>query len=68
MPVSRQKKFWKIGRVFAALWTEPARDYQGAIFSDASAHISETYLKGKAFSEIRRFVVVQEGYGNSICS
>ncbi len=49
--------------MFMVLWTEPARDSV-----KGSSHISEIWLGGKVFSEIRRFVVVREGYGHSICS
>ncbi|KAH8591810.1 hypothetical protein B0O99DRAFT_690358 [Bisporella sp. PMI_857] len=57
-----QRSFWKVGRVFATLWTEPARDQ-----SVSSEQIQTIWLGGKAFSEIRRFVVLQNGHGNSIC-
>jgi len=65
-----QKKFFKLGRVFLVLWTEPARDAAGELYSATSnsGQLYNTYLGGKAFTEIRRFVIVQEGYGNSICS
>jgi hypothetical protein len=53
------------------LWTEPARnisyDSQGGP-STTGSQFSKTYLEGTAFSEIRRFVVVGEGYGSCICS
>jgi hypothetical protein len=52
------------------LWTEPAGPQVpvgGGTLSDGS-HISTTWLGEKAYSEIRRLVVIQEGYGNSICS
>jgi hypothetical protein len=69
--VKNQKRFWKQGRVFMMLWTEPAGDNvqvppEGG--TRAGSHFSTTWLKGKAYSEIRRFVVVGEGYGNTICS
>lgn len=52
------------------LWTEPAGPQVpagGGTLPDGS-HISITWLGEKAYSEIRRLVVIQEGYGNSICS
>ena len=55
-----QKNFWKIGRVFAVLWTEPAK------FSMPSTGHTTIY-GDKVFTEVRRFVIVQEGYGHSIC-
>lgn len=74
VPLGGQKKFWKVGRVFRVLWTEPARDgaeeniipLEGTQRSVASHYVS-VWLGGKAFTEIRHFVVVQEGHGNSIC-
>lgn len=65
-----QKKFWQVGRVFMVLWTEPAgiqctgRDKA----AQYGSQLSTTYLNGTAYTEIRRFVVIGEGYGNSICS
>lgn len=68
-------KFWKIGRVFMTLWAEPARDghqipqpkpKSGAI-SNAS-HYADSWLGGKAFFEIRRFVVIGTNWGNAQCS
>jgi len=52
------------------LWTEPAgiqctgRDKA----AQYGSQLSTTYLNGTAYTEIRRFVVIGEGYGNSICS
>jgi len=64
--VKDQGKFWKVGRVFMMLWTEPARAAGGQ--SRDGTHFSSTYLNGTAFSEIRRFVVIKVGYGSNICS
>jgi hypothetical protein len=80
--VKIQKNFWKVGRVFMMLWTEPARSetfrntsLPGSLtgssngsFGSAGSHFSSTYLMGKAYTEIRRFVVIGVGYGNTICS
>ncbi|KAL5322342.1 hypothetical protein ACEPPN_010315 [Leptodophora sp. 'Broadleaf-Isolate-01'] len=62
-----RQKFWKVGRVFMVLWTEPAgiTKEKGA---QNGSQFSTTYLNGTAYTEIRRFVVIGEGYGNSICS
>jgi len=63
-----QKNFWKIGRVFAVLSTEPARggdSTTGDKFSMPSK--VHTIYGDKAFTEVRRFVIVQKGYGNSLC-
>lgn len=70
VPTNEQRKFFKVGRVFMMLWTEPAgpRVEAGGGTLPNGSHISATWLDGKAYSEIRRFVVLQEGYGNSICS
>ena len=50
------------------LWIEPARNNIAMGQSRDGSHFSRTYLDGTAFSEIRRFVVVGEGYGNTKCS
>lgn len=64
-----QKRFWKEGRVFMMLWTEPARpplvDRDGGTRN--GSHFSTTIWGESAYSEIRRFVVVSAGYGNNIC-
>ena len=64
-----QENFWRIGRVFMMLWTEPAGPQvpPGGGTRNGS-HISTTWLGQEAYSEIRRFVVIQEGWGNNICS
>jgi hypothetical protein len=70
-----EKKFWKVGRVFLALWTEPARaglnhrvssGHQGG--PSTSSQLNEVHLGGMAFTEVRRFVIVGAGWGNSLCS
>ncbi|KAE8447121.1 hypothetical protein EG329_011105 [Mollisiaceae sp. DMI_Dod_QoI] len=71
----KSKKFWKPGRVFMTprfelpppyvLWTEPARHEGGAT---TGSHFATVWLGERVFSEIRRFVVIGEGYGNVICS
>ncbi|TVY13980.1 hypothetical protein LARI1_G008742 [Lachnellula arida] len=59
-----QRKFWKVGRVFMMLWTEPAAEGS----TRNGTHYSKVWLDQGVYSEIRRFVVLKEGYGNSICS
>lgn len=65
IPERDQRKFWRVGRVFMMLWTEPALKKGG---SRNGTHYSTVWLDEGAYSEIRRFVVIREGYGNSICS
>jgi len=62
------------------LWTEPANEApvprgggtrNGSHISTTSHlnhHYSPTYLKQRAYSEIRRFVVISQGHGSNICS
>jgi hypothetical protein len=58
--------FWRVGRVFMMLWTEPAGYTQGGGTKNHS-HISITWLNESAFNEIRRFVVVQDLHGCCNC-
>ncbi|TAQ83129.1 hypothetical protein B7494_g8547 [Chlorociboria aeruginascens] len=60
------KNFWKVGRVFMMVWSEPAGVAKGV--SRDGTHFSTGYLNQQIFSEIRRFVVIGEGYGNAPCS
>src|SRR6187402_3692366 len=50
----QQSKFWKVGRVFMMLWTEPAGTPtvppEGGTRN--GSHYSTTYLQGTAYSEI----------------
>ncbi|KAI6715944.1 hypothetical protein JHW43_001602 [Diplocarpon mali] len=66
--VKKLRKFWRVGRVFMMLWSEPARAYRDVGKSRDGSHYSTTYLNGNVYSEIRRFVVIREGHGNCICS
>ncbi|TGO22963.1 hypothetical protein BPAE_0149g00260 [Botrytis paeoniae] len=65
----QQNEFWKVGRVFMVLWTEPAAELKvpEAGGTRDGSHFSTTYLGQQAYSEIRRFVVMLKGHGNSIC-
>ncbi|KUJ17188.1 uncharacterized protein LY89DRAFT_685117 [Mollisia scopiformis] len=60
----KNKRFWKVGRVFKMVWTEPARPNAGL----NNGQYESVWLGETVFSEIRLFVVVGEGYGNVICS
>ncbi|KAF7863097.1 hypothetical protein EAF04_007180 [Stromatinia cepivora] len=63
-----EDNFWKVGRVFMVLWTEPAQPQVPAQGGTRNgSHFSTTYLGGQAYTEIRRFVVVSKRYGSSIC-
>ncbi|QSZ31367.1 hypothetical protein DSL72_000932 [Monilinia vaccinii-corymbosi] len=65
----KQNDFWRVGRVFMMLWTEPAAESkvpaQGGTRN--GSHFSTTFLGQQAYSEIRRFVVMVKGHGSSIC-
>lgn len=62
------KKFWKPGRVFMMLWTEPAGERVGRQGgTQNNSHVSTVMYGQDVFSEIRRFVVVQDNYGSCIC-
>ncbi|KAJ8071909.1 hypothetical protein OCU04_002216 [Sclerotinia nivalis] len=64
----RQDDFWKVGRVFMMLWTEPAQPKVPVNGGTRNgSHFSTTYLGQQAYSEIRRFVVVSKHHGSSIC-
>ena len=64
----KQKTFWKVGRVFSILGTEPAPDGVSAAgdLSNTSSIVDIIY-PGKAITEYRRFVIVQACYGYSLC-
>ncbi|KAH8774002.1 hypothetical protein BGZ57DRAFT_824038 [Hyaloscypha finlandica] len=58
--------FWKVGRVFQMLWTEPiGHKLRGD--TRENSHISTIWLRDKAFCEIRQFVIVAEGHGVVTC-
>jgi hypothetical protein len=58
----KPQRFFKVGRVFMTLWSEPA----GSSARDGP-HISSSSVGGKIFSENRRFVVVRARPGYSLC-
>jgi hypothetical protein len=55
--------FWKLGRVFMMLWTEPTRPSTRR----AGSQVSYVWLNEIVYSEIRRFVVVSNNYGYCLC-
>jgi len=64
-------KFWVRGRVFAVLWTEPARDStprRPGTSVNGLSQIIPTKYNSKAYTEIRRFVALSINNGNAICS
>lgn len=62
------QKFYKLGRVFMMLWTEPAGHKAAKEGGTRNgSHISTTWLNGNAHSEIRRFVVVRANHGSCSC-
>ncbi|KAF7901328.1 hypothetical protein EAF00_003549 [Botryotinia globosa] len=63
-----QDDFWRVGRVFMMLWTEPAQPKVPVTGGTRNgSHFSTTFLGQQAYSEIRRFVVLIKGHGNSVC-
>ncbi|KAF2232181.1 hypothetical protein EV356DRAFT_578594 [Viridothelium virens] len=64
-----QARFFTIGRVFQMLWTEPASqpNNPNAPRTRGSTHFSVVQYGERAFSEIRRFIVVQPGERHSLC-
>jgi hypothetical protein len=63
-----QRNFWKVGRVFMMLWTERAEKVPPGGGTRDGSHFSTVWLSESAYSEIRKFVVIREGHGNSLCS
>ena len=62
--IEKPKKFFKVGRVFAVLWSEPAGE--NVDWSDEDEYEIVRYGE-KVFTKIRRFVVVREGDRHSTC-
>ncbi|KAM3068127.1 hypothetical protein ACMFMG_011176 [Clarireedia jacksonii] len=60
-------EFWREGRVFMMLWTEPAGRKPQRAGTRNHSHISRIWLGEEAFSEIRRFVVIIDHHGNCSC-
>jgi hypothetical protein len=60
--IRKPQRFFKVGRVFMTLWSEPAspnlRD---------SPNVSSSLIGGRIFSETRHFVVIQKRQGSSLC-
>jgi hypothetical protein len=62
--IGEPKRFFKVGRVFAVLWSEPAGE--NVDWSDEDDYEIVRYGE-KVFTKIRRFVVVREGDRHSTC-
>ncbi|PQE16481.1 pfs domain protein [Rutstroemia sp. NJR-2017a BBW] len=67
VPEHEQDSFFRVGRVFMMLWTEPARNppvnkvpYGGG--SRNGSHFSTTFLGGAVYSEIRRPIHTYSGH------
>lgn len=60
--IIKPQRFFKPGRVFMTLWSEPASP---TVRDDP--HVTSSSIGGKIYSETRRFVVVRGGPGYSIC-
>ncbi|RFU30133.1 hypothetical protein B7463_g6191, partial [Scytalidium lignicola] len=58
----RPQRFFKPGRVFMVLWSEPT-----SAPSEEGSNYSDIVYGEKVFSEIRRFVVIRDGVGSCIC-
>jgi hypothetical protein len=57
----RDKRFFRVGRVFLILWSEPAGGSPSetfSLFGDSSNHLAP-----RVFTKVRRFVVIREGEG-----
>ncbi|KAK6606430.1 hypothetical protein H4I96_04892 [Botrytis cinerea] len=58
----RQDDFWKVGRVFMMLWTEPAQPKVPAAGGTRNgSHFSTTFLGEQAYSEIRSPIQTYSG-------
>jgi hypothetical protein len=57
----RDKRFFRVGRVFFVLWSEPAGDSSNV--SSRHPNIVLNTYGGRVHSKIRRFVVIREGDG-----
>jgi hypothetical protein len=68
VPDKDQRKFWKVGRVFMMLWTEPAMKVSPGGGARDGTHSSIVWLNQTAYNEIRKFVVIRESHGSSLCS
>jgi hypothetical protein len=61
--ITTPSRFFKKGRVFKALWTEPAGD----LTDTADPFVIPSRFGEKAFTKIRHFVVVREMQGCCLC-
>jgi hypothetical protein len=58
----RDRRFYKTGRVFLALWAEPAGG-SSALLTSAERGVVLNHLGERVFSKVRRFVVIRESDG-----
>lgn len=59
--IRKPRRFFRKGRVFATVWTEPWSS------SNASIPPGQQSVPTRAFSKTRRFIVIHEGHGSSTC-
>jgi hypothetical protein len=64
--VVRPSRFFKTGRVFKVLWTEPAGAATAAD-PDKSTFLSEVGFGQMSFTKFRRFIVVRERLHSCLC-
>jgi len=60
--ITKPQRFFKVGRVFMTLWSEPASST-----ARDGPNFSSSTIGGRIFSETRRFVVVRSGQGHALC-
>ncbi|PQE33349.1 heterokaryon incompatibility protein [Rutstroemia sp. NJR-2017a WRK4] len=60
--IGKPSRFFTVGRVFMTLWTEPTK-----IKYRTDNQVTKAWLGTNVYSEIRRFVVIREGKGYSLC-
>jgi hypothetical protein len=61
--ISKPTRFFKVGRVFKCLWTEPAGDSS----EDGGAYLTPLRFGEAAFTKVRHFIVVREMQNCSLC-
>ncbi len=61
--IGQPSRFFKIGRVFKTLWTEPA----GNVSDDEEPYVIASHFGQKAYTKVRRFVVVREMQACCLC-
>ena len=61
--IKEPHRFFKVGRVFKVLWTEPA----GNTSDDEESFVGTSKYGERIYSKIRRFVVVRDQSGHCTC-